>query len=487
MPDLSLIQTPNLSQRLEQKMTPAQLQSLELLQAGSLELQQRVEQELLQNPVLLELQEPNVLPESDLQIPERREDAERNRELDSDAKEYNREVLQKVVEFGDDEFVNNRSTARDFDAEERRQHFFDSFSREPGLYAQLEREIDQEYSAQPQLAALGKNICGDIDERGFLRSTDEELAQENGASLEEVRAAVKALQQLDPPGIGARNLRECLLLQLERKRLVGSLEWDIVDKHLEDLARNRIPQIAAAIDAEIGEVQDAAERIRALDQHPAWQLACETAQTVVPDVFIERTGDALWSVRSNRDAVPQLVYEEEYVRMYADPDITPETKRFLAEKFNSAQQLITAIDQRQRTVTRVAMALLELQPDFFRTGRDSDLRPLILAKVAERLQLSEGTVSRTIANKYISTPWGTRSFKSFFGFGYRTQNGEEVSALKIRARIREMIAAEDPAKPLSDNDISKALAAEGTTVKRRTVVKYRELENIPASSLRKIH
>ncbi len=466
-------------------MSALQLQGLEVLQATSQELQQRVSQAILLNPVLVEVRPSNTVDESEL-LPNDGPNREAI-ELDNDAKEYNQDVLQRVVESDFDSYLAERGTAsRNFDAEEKRQHLLDSYSRPDGLYGQLERQIQQEYDDQPALKALCKELCGNIDHRGYLQGSEEEWSQQTGASAIEIGEAVAALQRLDPPGIAARNLRECLLLQLERQKLVGSIEWDIVNECLEDVARNRIAQIATRVDADMDEVHDAIQRIKSLDPNPGWQLEFEAAPTISPDVFIEKNPAGGWLVRANKDSVPLLAYDAEYIRMYADPKLDSETRKYLNEKINAAGLLIGAIDQRERTITKAALALLELQPEFFKSGKERDLRPLVLAALAERLELSEGTVSRAISNKYVSTPWGVRSFKSFFSFGYKNDAGEAVSSLKIRELIKAMIAKEDPAKPLSDLTISEKLQQAGYDVKRRTIAKYRDLDNIPASSLRKV-
>lgn len=511
------------SQRLEQQITPAQLQSLAVLQAGTMELQQRVTQELQINPVLMQLREPAMISESDFMPPTNDEHTRQQQEFDSDALEYRGELLRKRIEDDigappqDDAWRNGNNAAtngeggssgevrdgahstydndpewqpsyRDTDAEERRQHFFDSYSRGMGMYAQLERQLEENYGDRPKFLALCNRICGEINERGYLEASEEELCAMTGATPAGVAQAIAAIQELDPPGIGARDLRECLLLQLRRERLVGSLQWDIVESHLEDLARNRLPQIAVAIDADMDDVREAVQRIRCLCVNPGWELEFEAAPTVIPDVVVERGADGRsWVVQCNQEAVPVLDYDPAYMQMYQDPKSTSDVRKFLGEKISSATQLMNAISQRLRTVERVGVAIVEMQPGFFREGKASALRPMTLADVGARLGLSEGTISRAVADKYMDTPWGKRSFKSFFSTGYRSGDGEEVSNHKIRELIKKMVDEENPAKPLSDQDISEQLEKLGYTVKRRTVAKYRDLDGIPSSSMRRRH
>ncbi|MBR6471158.1 MAG: RNA polymerase factor sigma-54 [Victivallales bacterium] len=514
MPGLELNQTASLRQQQELQITPAQLQSLEILQENNQELQQRVNQALMQNPMLVQLNQPLVVDERQAaaSVSPTPEEIRAARDLDGDAKEYHNEVIAMAAEAPLEELPPDpdapedsleaeapqyrelRGTAdteyypvvQDPDAEERRQYFWNSVSSEDGYYTQLLRQVEG-LPGSPEFKRLCAKLVGELDELGYLKVGDAELAVQYGVSEKAVRQAVRAIQRLEPPGIGAHDLRECLLLQLKAQRLVHSLEWDIVDRHLEDVAKNRIPQIARAIDADIDETQEAVERIRQLNPAPGHELSFEVAPYVYPDVHVEFTHEGRLAVRMERDTVPMLVLNRDYVPLLEQPGTDAEMRRYLNQKVGEANQLINAIDQRQRTIEKVTLALVEMQPEFFRSGREAELRPLTLAKVAERLELSEGTVSRAISNKYMRTPWGVRSFKSFFSFGYRTSSGEEVSSLKVRQRLRELVNAEDSRHPLSDQALSGLLKKEGYIIERRTIAKYRDLDHIPASSRRKIH
>ena len=517
MPGLELNQTTNLRQQQELQITPAQLQGLEILQANTLELQQRVSQALMQNPMLVQLNEPLAVGENQAtaNLSPTADEIRAARDLDGDAGEYRNEVIVQAAEMpleqlptidessgeevsADDveepQYRELRGTAdeeyypvaRNPEAEERRQYFWNSVASEDGYYTQLLRQVEGLHGT-PEFKQLCAKLVGELDERGYLTSSDEELAKQYGVSSEEIHHAVQAIQSLEPPGIGAHDLRECLLLQLQAQRLVHSLEWDIVDKHLEDAAKNRIPQIARAIDAEIDETQEALERIRQLNPTPGYELFFEAAPYIYPDVYVEFTPEGKLAVRMERDTVPMVVLNRDYLPLLASSATDAETRRYLNQKVGEANQLINAIDQRQKTIEKITLELLQMQPEFFQTGREADLRPLTLAKIAERLELSEGTVSRAISNKYMRTPWGVRSFKSFFSFGYRTSSGEEVSSLKVRQRLRELIETEDPRHPLSDQALSDQLKKDGYLVERRTIAKYRDLDHIPTSSRRKLH
>ncbi|MBQ4480358.1 MAG: RNA polymerase factor sigma-54 [Victivallales bacterium] len=519
MPDIGLSLNTNLRQQQELQITPAQLQRLEILQATSQELQLRVNQALMQNPLLEQLNQPltvsegQVLQEADQRTPGP-EEIRAARDLDGDAQEYRAEVAALAAEsppeqipsydangeeipageVEEPEYRELRGTAdegpypmaRNPEAEERRQYFFDSLTTEDGFYTKLLQQVS-ELKVSPSMRELCAKLVGELDADGYLRHSDEELAAQYGLPPRRIHQAVRALQKLDPPGIAAHDLRECLLLQLAAQRLVHSLEWDIVDRHLEKVAKNRIPEIAKAIDADVEETQEAILRIRQLNPAPGHELFFEIAPYIHPDVFVESTPDGGLSVRMNHDTVPMLVLNRDNVLLLEDSGTDSETRRYVTQKIGEASQLIEAIEQRQKTIEKIALVLLEMQPEFFRTGREADLRPLTLSKVAERLELSEGTVSRAISNKYMRTPWGVRSFKNFFSFGYRTSSGEEVSSLKVRQRLRELVEEEDGRHPLSDQALSDQLKKEGYSVERRTIAKYRDLDHIPTSSLRKIH
>ena len=549
MPDIGLSLNTNLRQQQELQLAPAQLQGLEILQATNLELQQRVAQTLQHNVLLeqvgqtLTVGEDQALREQAQRSPDAQE-VRAVRDFDADAQEYRGEVFAQAAEEppsqlpsaqGDDEEPQYRElrgvaddayypvVARDPDAEERRQYFFDSLSKEEGFYTQLLRQVAMLRAPRPQ-RALCARLVGELNDRGYLPRSDEELAAEYGLPLAAIRRGIALLQRLEPPGIGARNLRECLLLQLKAQRLVHSLEWDIVDQHLEDVAANRIPQIAKAIDADEDETAEAIERIKALNPAPGYEVAFDFAAPVYPDVFVEFDAAGNLQVRMAKDAVPILRMNPDYLRMLDLPEepqeqeepeddveepedasgagddsrphspvsqpLSPseqkEVRKFLLPQYKEAKQLIDGIAERQKTIERVTLALVALQSAYFHSGDEGDLKPLTLAKVGERLELAESTVSRAIANKYIRTPWGTRSFKSFFPSGARTATGEEVSSLKVRQRLRALVAAEDKRHPLSDQALCDQLNHEGFGIKRRTVVKYRELERIPASARRKI-
>lgn len=473
-------------------MAPQQLQSLEILQASSLELEQRVLQEIALNP-LLELVTPGAeILESDLLSQDERSTREMDTELSAAVIEKDENLASALLEDLNADYLDNYvsdlyHSRPDAEAEERRRHFFDSLSSEPNLLDLLEPQIQEAAGADEELRELCLQIVGNLDAAGYLRSSNEELALQSGKTAQQIARAIAVLQSLYPPGLAARSLRECLLLQLEYNHEKGSIAWDIVDRHLEDLARNRLPLIAKEVDADLEEVREALTRIQQLSPRPGQLLVSRSAPVISPDAFIEKNAIGQWTVRLNYEIIPRVVLNEQYLEKLDDASVSAADKHYIRDKQNAASQLLYAIDQRQSTLGKITEALLVLQREFLEQGTEK-MKPLIMATVAEMVGLHEATISRAIANKYVQTPQGLFPFKHFFNTGYSNANdGEEISSRAIKQRLISLINQEDPQKPLSDQALSDRLKEQGLEVARRTVAKYREEENIPSASLRKVH
>ena len=473
-------------------MAPQQLQSLEILQASSLELEQRVLQEIALNP-LLELVTPGAeILESDLLSQDERSTREMDTELSAAVIEKDENLASALLEDLNADYLDNYvsdlyHSRPDAEAEERRRHFFDSLSSEPNLLDLLEPQIQEAAGADEELRELCLQIVGNLDAAGYLRSSNEELALQSGKTAQQIARAIAVLQSLYPPGLAARSLRECLLLQLEYNHEKGSIAWDIVDRHLEDLARNRLPLIAKEVDADLEEVREALTRIQQLSPRPGQLLVSRSAPVISPDAFIEKNAIGQWTVRLNYEIIPRVVLNEQYLEKLDDASVSAADKHYIRDKQNAASQLLYAIDQRQSTIGKITEALLVLQREFLEQGTEK-MKPLIMATVAEMVGLHEATISRAIANKYVQTPQGLFPFKHFFNTGYSNANdGEEISSRAIKQRLISLINQEDPQKPLSDQVLSDRLKEQGLEVARRTVAKYREEENIPSASLRKVH
>lgn len=532
MPSLGLEQSQSQQQTQTLALNQKQLQGLQTLQATLQECRQDIVQQLAQNPMLLQVQDGILSCEDDLRPPEPNaaEQEERfraERDQDADVQEFRERLYEKQSEYlpdvgaeeppdsdrGGEASGNDLLEARlrerthdlpasvwGDDEEERRQHFFDSYSVSPGFLETIRRQCDDELDGTPRFRMICRELCAALDEYGLFRWvdketkathpwTDEELAKVIGVSPTEIAEAIRSMQQrLDPPGIAAHSWQECLLLQLERKRLKGSLEWEILAEHLEDLRENRIPKIAQEMGVGVDEIQDAVRRIRELDCRPADQIYCNLAPTVIPDILVEFDKQGALTMRSNKDTLPVLALDRDYVRMMADPTTDKTTREYLVKQTAAATDLIASLDERWRTIEKIAAVLLKRQAPFFASGNLNDMRPLRQSDLTEDVGYVESTISRGISGKYIQTPWGVFPFKAFFTTSsYKSESGEDISAQKVRNRIRELVAAEDPRKPLSDQVLSDTLAKEGLKVARRTIAKYRDLEGIPDTSKRRQH
>jgi RNA polymerase sigma-54 factor len=332
--------------------------------------------------------------------------------------------------------------------------------------------------------AICERIITAIDDTGYVRTHLSDLAIALNTDLTEMKKGLAVVQSFDPPGIGARDLRECLLLQLERQGDKGSLAYQLVDKHLEAVGRNQIPQIAKDLRISPSHVYELLERIRRLNPFPGSALSDQTADYVYPEVFIEKDEEGQWIVRSNRDYLPRVRISPFYLKMLKDPNAPKEAKAYIREKLNSSKLLMRALDQRRSTIERIGEALVEFQEDFFENGVEH-MRPLIMSQVADRIGVHETTVSRAISNKYVQTPHGLFKFRHFFSTGYRGEDGEQVSSLGIKQKIQALVDAEDSRKPLSDSKLATMLSEQGFQVARRTVAKYREELSIPPSHMRR--
>jgi RNA polymerase sigma-54 factor len=445
---------------LQQTLSPQMQQSLNILQAPLMELRQLVAAELQVNPVLEE--EPGENP------PGMDETPEGQTEL---ADEWN-------------EYFAQRATAEPWTAEaqERRQHFFDSQTRSPSLQQHLLEQLSGS-SLSDRERGIGMVVIGNVDERGYLCATDEEMAAQAGSTPEEVARVVEAVQALDPAGVGARTLSECLLLQLRRSGRGYGLESRIVAHHLDELGRRKLPEIAKALHVTATEVQRAAEAISGLEPRPGRQFSAEEDQTVLPDVTVEKDGDT-YTVSLNSDEIPSLRIGDNYKDMLSQPGSNREVRDYLREKIRGGRFFIKCIQQRQHTLLNIAKEIVERQREFFDIG-PAHLRPMTMSQVAQAVGVHETTVSRAVSGKYMQTPRGLYELKYFFTSGYTTAEGQSVSNESVRQAIAELVRIEDSRHPMSDQEIVARLTEQGVPIARRTVAKYREQLGILPSHLRK--
>ncbi len=480
MPEQGLYQSQELRQ--EQVLAPQQIQSLEVLMLPMLELQEKISQELNENPVL-ELEKPAGEdlagdPLSDTAVADDPEAGDNGKEDEED--------LSRLIEIADSwqDYLPPVHSRREFTSEdeEKRQHLFNSLAEETSLQEQLVEQLRLSEAGE-KTRNIAELIIGSIDEQGYLRSHLADIAIAADADLDEVEDVLKFVQTFDPPGIGARDLKECLMLQLARQGRERSDLAKLVKNYLDDLARNRLPQISRKTGFSMDKLKKLIGEIRQLSPYPGSAVSADNPVFVVPELTVEQK-DGEFSITSSDDHLPRLRISSLYRRLLEDPKTPDETKNYIKEKLLNGKMLIKSLEQRQSTIHRIAKVILDAQHDFFKKGIEH-LHPMTMQQAAEKLGIHETTVSRAIANKYLQTPRGLFEFKYFFSGGYQSDSGEELSSRSVKEKIRDLIMKEDASKPLSDSKLSKMLNEQGIPVARRTVAKYREEMGIQSSHLRK--
>ncbi|HEY3052172.1 MAG TPA: RNA polymerase factor sigma-54 [Thermoanaerobaculia bacterium] len=473
--------------KLSQKliMTPSLQQAIKLLQLSKLELQEVLNQELLENPLLEETAEEAKPEETEAETTDQKTDADeeakkaaekdKDKEKDSfDEIDYEA-YFQDYIEYG----YNPRMSEEheEFPIE-------NTLTRPPNLTDHLTWQLMMS-DASPRIKEIGQFIIGNVDEDGYLRASNEEVAASGSYSADEVEQAVKAIQTLDPIGVGARDLRECLLLQLDFLEIDVPLVDIIIRDHWEMFMQRHFVQLAKTLSIDMKTLEGLVEIIKHLDPKPGRKYSNERAIYVEPDVYVQKVGDE-YVIVLNEDGMPKLRINSSYRSMLASMDSKQdgETVNYIKDKIRSAVWLIKSLDQRQRTIYKVAESIVKHQREFLEKGIDY-LRPLVLRDVADDIQMHESTVSRVVSNKYMHTPRGLFLMKYFFHSGIDSDTGEDISSLTVKKKIQSFIEAEDPRKPLSDSKIMKILNDEGINIARRTVAKYRDELNIPSSTDRK--
>ncbi|HEY8991943.1 MAG TPA: RNA polymerase factor sigma-54 [Luteolibacter sp.] len=452
----------------QQTLAPQMRKSLEILQASTLELTQLVRQALETNPVLEDMTESVSL------------DAEGPSADEADSLDYLNETED---DWRDRSILEGRSSPWTSEDEERRQRLYDSIVAPETLQQHLSHQLDLSM-VEPGVRAAGRAIIANLDERGFLDLPAKELAVQMQIRKADLDAALTLIQSFDPPGVGAENIQQSLLLQLERAGEEGSIEHRIVRDHLEDLARKRHPQLARALGTTVERITEAAERIGRLTPNPGGEYDPTGNPYILPDVVIERGDEGEWTARLTNEYLPNLRINDFYKDLIGRSRTDAKARQFLRDQIRDGRSLIRSISLRQETILAIAYKLIEHQPLFLDKG-PRHLRPLTMNDIADQLGLHATTVSRAVAGKYILTPHGLMEMRSFFATGYQTADGEEVSNAGVREAIQQIIAQENQAKPLSDDALAKQLNAQGIKVARRTVAKYREQLGILPSHLRK--
>jgi RNA polymerase sigma-54 factor len=445
---------------LQQTLSPQMQQSLHILQAPLMELRQLVTAELEANPAL--------------------EEEPRETVGDTEAREVQKADLADQW----NEYYAQRATSEPWtaDAQARRQHFFDSQTKSPTLQQHLLDQVNGSDMTSRQ-RGIALVVVGNIDEQGYLRATAAEIASQAGCLEGEAEGVIEQVQGFDPAGVAARDLSECLLIQLRRSGRQYSLESRIVQHHLDELSRRKLPEIARQFHVSLSDVQEAAEAIARLEPRPGRPFSTEDEQSILPDVLVERDGDS-YTVSLNDDEIPSLRIGDSYKDMLSQSASDREVRDYLREKIRGGRFFIRCVQQRQHTLLNIAREIVERQRDFFDLG-PAHLRPMTMSKVAQAVGVHETTVSRAVSGKYMATPRGLFELKYFFTSGYTTNDGESVSNESVRQAIAEIVRGEDSRHPLSDQGVVDMLAERGLPIARRTVAKYREQLGILPSHLRK--
>ncbi len=463
-------------QRQQMVLAPQMRQSLHLLQVPVLELQSIIQQEMESNPTLEEAiradspleVEPGLQPTDPNVDREFQDQFEVLAKLDDEWKEYFRQSYAAQPHTADDDA--------------RRDYLFSTLTQKISLQEHLLQQLAMTPLDEVD-RKIGDLLIGGINDDGYFNSTSEETAQATGYGADRIRAVLQTIQGFDPIGVGARDVKECLLLQLNRLGKGQTPEAELVREHLQELGAKKFVEIARAMKTTPEHVHELARFIATLEPKPGRMFTAETPNYVLPEVIVKKVGDD-YVVIVNSDYLPHLHISGHYRRLMEDPGTTAEVKGYIREKVQAGAFLIKSIHQRQQTIHRIATEIVTVQKDFLDKGV-SELKPLTMAQVADVLGVHETTVSRALANKYMQTPRGMFELKYFFTPGYKTDEGKTISNKTIKDLIQNQIAGEDGAHPLSDNDIQAELAKAGIHVARRTVAKYRESLDILPSHLRK--
>ncbi len=485
------------SQRQSQILAPQMRQSLDMLLMNHLELKTELQQQMATNPVIEDVTNPMErqlsaqLPEEHVsgEISERELDftptgeaAQRTLSADDGDRDY---YLQNMENFA----PTSESGIHDPDVQSRRQVMFDRQVKAETLQEHLQKQLplsDIPKDIQP----LAELLVAQINDHGYFEGSIADIQMVTKASESLILRTLAKIATFDPMGCGGRNLRECLLLQMEK---LDDSPWEdevrrIIEHHLEDVAAHREAMICRALGIEASDYPKVLSELKKLDPLPGRGFTPrEDASIFVrPEIFVHKNTTGKWIVKIEDRDLPEIRISKRYLRMLEDPNCSAEAKNYIRERLRAAETLIQSLEERQNTIYNIARAIVDVQFQVFDKKSMTFLKPLTMDQIAEKTGVHITTVSRTVRNKYMSTPLGLIELRKFFTSGVRTEDGGDVSNLAVKDEIRKIIAAEDKSKPLSDDAISKALAQSGIKCARRTVAKYREAIGIPGTAERRV-
>ncbi len=466
---MSLHLRQNLGMRMEQKLklTPQMIQSIEILLLPQMALEERIMSEVESNPTLEIVDGPD---------PDALQQAATDRAASGGG---------DAADMGDsdrDWLFKRKASQRDEDAPDKMEALEATPDKPPSLAEHLIEQL-RFTEMDPEVRDLVEDIAWQLDRRGYLIEPLAELFPEE--KLDHAEQAWELIRTCDPAGVGARDLRDCLLLQLAREKGDNSFEMRLVRDHIDDVLRNRLPVIAQQLGVSVERVQEGVEAIATLDPKPGLPFARGANQYVVPDVVVERNERGEWVVSVPDGRLPKVQVSDSYQELFQGCASDSKERAYLKEKIGSARFIIEAVQQRRRTLLRIVTEIIKHQTLFLDQGVEA-LRPLMRQDIADKIGMHVATVSRAVKDKYIQTPAGVLPLSDFFSGGIASSDGGEAESSKsVKLRIEKLITAEDKRNPLSDQEIADILAKEGLDISRRTVTKYRIAEGVPSTRQRR--
>ena len=473
-------------QQMRLKLAPQIIQSIEILQLPLMALRQRIEQELLENPILEATEttdQADAVETPQEERPTEERVAEVTVESSNEAEQYER--LADLTSYYDDFSKGGGYKARSLDGRDAKQ---DAFENSPAPDISLEEHLRRQLvyvEMGDTIQQVCDNIIANLDSRGYLAYPMEEIiaSMETEVMPGQAEEALKIVQGLEPPGVGARDVKECLVLQLDPRQKDYEFLRGLITEHLDDILKNRYPKVAREAGCTLEELKAAVEDIAGLNPIPGSLFGTPRVPHVLPDLRIEEV-DGEYIVALENTWLPSLAISSYYARRLQQKDLDPKTREYLKKKLQSAQGFISAVQQRRATLYKVTDEIVKAQKEYFDKGR-MHLKPLKMQDVADRVSVHVSTVSRAISDKYVQTPRGISSLKYFFVGGLAKENGEMESWEVVRHKLLDIVANEDKHKPLNDEEIARKLKMQGIEIARRTVSKYRQNLNLPSSRLRR--
>lgn len=460
------------------RMTPQLQQAIKLLQLSRLELETAIRKELTDNPILEENAD---TPSTEMETP--REAAEKAEASSPDASETNAETNHNEAFEWESYFDHqNRTRERSTHDSDEIMNYENVLSQSQSLHDHLQWQASM-YGFNEEELTIASQIINYIDDDGYLKTPLHEIASEIKVEVAEVEDILKFVQEFDPAGVGARDLKECLLIQAKHLQEDTNDVLHLINNHLTNLEKKNYPAIAKEMQITVPEVIEMCKIINIMEPKPGRAWAPNDTHYVTPDVYVVKVGDE-FIVSLNEDGLPKLKISNFYKNMLKEKEVKGEAQDYIQDKLRSALWLIKSIHQRQRTIYKVAESIVRHQKDFFEKG-PAFIKPMILRDVANDIEMHESTVSRVTTAKYMHTPQGIFELKYFFNSGINTSDGDALASESVKVKIKALVSAEDPKRPLSDQKIVELLKKDGLDIARRTVAKYRDVLKILPSSKRK--